>query len=155
MRFEHLVEINDFLNPIMPSLTREALWRGLLRSAEEPTQFLPDLDEAKIVAKSDAGMNRELRFGGTVIRDHVRLQPQEAIEIRTEHTPSIPAALRSIRIEEPVPGELFVRFVYEQFPMGHPPVTAECANALRNAWLQADRDLIARIRHLAEQPSKH
>ena len=60
-----------------------------------------------------------------------------------------------MRIEEPAPGELFVRFLYERFPQGHPPVADEYAVALRNAWLQADRDLIARIRFLAGEPPLH
>jgi len=155
MKFEHLVEVNDFLNPLMESLSREALWAGLLRSAERPRDFLPNLDEALIVGRDAGRLDRELHFGSTVIRDHVRLKPLEEIEIRSEATPSIPAASRVIRIEEPAPGELFVRFLYERFPQGHPPVAEEYAVALRNAWLQADRDLIARIRYLAGEPPLH
>ncbi len=155
MRFEHIVEINDFLNPLMESLSREALWEGLVRSAEEPAQFLPNLDEARILARTVDAIDRELRFGRTVIRDHVRLKPHAELEIRTEATASIPAARRAMRIEEPVPGKLFVRFLYEQYPQGHPPVSPEQGTALRNAWLQADRDLIARIRHLAAELPRH
>jgi hypothetical protein len=155
MKFEHLVEVNDFLNPLMESLSREALWEGLLRSAEDPRQFLPNLDEARIVARTPDGMDRELRFGQTVIRDHVSLKVPVEIEIRSEATASIPAARRAMRIEEPAPGELFVRFMYEQFPQGHPPLAAEYMTALRNAWLQADRDLIARIRYLSGEPTRH
>jgi hypothetical protein len=152
MKFEHLVEVNDFLNPLMESLSREALWAGLLRSAERPRDFLPNLDEARILEHQGDRIVRELHFGRTVIRDHVRLKPLEAIEIRSEATASIPAATRVMRIEEPAPGELFVRFLYERFPQGHEPVAEEYAAALRNAWLQADRDLIARIRYLASAP---
>jgi hypothetical protein len=155
MKFEHLVEVNDFLNPLMDALSREALWSGLLRSAEQPRDFLPNLDHALVVARSGGGLDRELHFGRTVIHDHVHVKPMEEIEIRSEPTPSIPAARRVMRIEEPAPGELFVRFLYERFPQGHPPVAPEYGIALRNAWLQADRDLIARIRHLATQPSRH
>lgn len=155
MKFEHLVEVNDFLNPLMDPLSREALWAGLLRSAERPRDFLPNLDEALILGRDGLRFERELHFGRTVIRDRVRLRPLEEIEIRTEATASIPAASRMLRIEEPAPGELFVRFLYEQFPQGHPPVADEYAVALRNAWLQADRDLIARIRFLAAEPPLH
>ena len=155
MKFEHLVEINDFLNPLVESLTREALWKGLLHSAEEPGEYLAAIDEAKIVAREPDGFDRELHFGSTVIHDHVRLAPLQEIEIRSVATPTIPAARRAMRIEEPAPGELFVRFVYEQFPQGHPPLTPEVAQALKNAWLQADRDLIARIRLLACEPPAH
>jgi acetyl-CoA acetyltransferase family protein len=137
MKFEHLVEVNDFLNPLMEALSREALWKGLLRSAEEPREFLPNLDDARIVARTADSLQRELRFGQAVIRDHVQVRPHAELEIRTEATPSIPAARRTLRIEEPAPGELFVRFLYEQFPQGHPPLNEEYATALRNAWLQA------------------
>jgi hypothetical protein len=40
MRFEHLVEINDPLMPLLTELTREQLWRGLVLRAEDPTQFI-------------------------------------------------------------------------------------------------------------------
>jgi len=153
MKFEHLVEVNDFLNPLMERLSREALWAGLVRCAEDPREFLPNLDEARILARTPDTLDRELRFGSTVIHDHVVLRPQAEVEFRTEATASIPAARRAIRIEEPATDELFVRFMYEQFPQGHPPLVGEYMTALRNAWLQADRDLIARIRYLAETSS--
>lgn len=155
MKFEHLVEINDFLNPLVETLTRETLWKGLLHSVEDPGEFLAAIDEAKILGRRADGMERELHFGSIVIRDHVRLKPLHEIEIRSEATPTIPAARRVMRIEEPAPDELFVRFLYEQFPQGHPPMTPEVGQALKNAWLQADRDLIARIRLLAAEPPLH
>jgi hypothetical protein len=155
MKFEHLVEINDFLNPLVETLTRESLWKGLLHSVEDPAEFLAAIDEVKILEQRTDGLDRELHFGRTVIRDHVRLKPQQEIEIRCDATPTIPAARKVMRIEEPAPGELFVRFLYEQFPQGHEPMTPEVAQALKNAWLQADRDLIARVRLLACEPPLH
>jgi hypothetical protein len=155
MKFEHLVEINDVLNPLVDTLSREALWKGLLRSAEAPDEFLAAIDEAKIISRRPGGFDRELHFGRTVIRDHVSVKTLHEIEIRTEATASIPAARRTMRIEEPAPGELFVRFLYERFPQGHPPMTPEVAQALCNAWLQADLDLIAHVRRLAVEPPLH
>ncbi|QJR11339.1 hypothetical protein DSM104443_02414 [Usitatibacter rugosus] len=155
MKFEHLVEINDFLNPLVETLTRETLWKGLLHSAEDPAEFLAAIDEVKILERRSDGIDRELHFGSTVIRDHVRIKPLQEIEIRTDATPTIPAARKLMRIEEPAPGELFVRFLYERYPQGHEPMTPEEAQALKNAWLQADRDLIAHIRLLACEPPLH
>ncbi|MBK9243241.1 MAG: DUF1857 family protein [Burkholderiales bacterium] len=40
MRFEHLVQINDPLQPLLTEVSREQLWRGLLRRAEQPTEFV-------------------------------------------------------------------------------------------------------------------
>ena len=40
MRFEHLVEINDPLMPLLTELTREQLWRGLVLRADDPTRFM-------------------------------------------------------------------------------------------------------------------
>ena len=48
MKFEHLIEINDPLNPLMDTLTREQLWRGLVLHAESPKLFVPHLDECTI-----------------------------------------------------------------------------------------------------------
>ena len=44
MRFEHLVQINDPLMPLLEPLSREQLWRGLVRRAEEPTRFVLGLE---------------------------------------------------------------------------------------------------------------
>ena len=43
MRFEHLIEINDPLNPLAEILSREQVWSGLMHRVDEPTLFLPGL----------------------------------------------------------------------------------------------------------------
>ena len=40
MKFSHLVQINDSLNPLIDSLPREQLWRGLVMRAENPLLFV-------------------------------------------------------------------------------------------------------------------
>ena len=47
MKFEHLVQINDPLNPLIDSLTRDQLWRGLMRYIETPGRFDPCLPYTK------------------------------------------------------------------------------------------------------------
>ena len=76
MKFEHLIEINDPLNPLIDSLTREQLWRGLVLHAESPKLFVPHLDECDISERSDSGFSRRLRYGELVIEDKVTLLPQ-------------------------------------------------------------------------------
>ena len=74
MHFEHLIEINDRDNPLVPDLTREELWFGLLCRAENPRPFLPGLDSCRIIERSDSELVRDLHFGATVIRDKVTLE---------------------------------------------------------------------------------
>lgn len=55
MRFEHLVEVNDPLNPLMDALTLNQIWQGLVLRVLEPTEFVEGLDEGIITARARAG----------------------------------------------------------------------------------------------------
>ena len=153
MRFEHLIEVNDFLNPLMERLTREQLWNGLVRSAEDPALFLPGLDRCTLLARTEDCVERELAFGRALVRDRVWLYPRERLEFHSERSALTPEATRTVTIEEPEPGELFVRFAYERKPQGHPPLSAEDAQFLAQAWLKADVDLMVKVRELARAAS--
>ena len=156
MRFEHLVEINDPLMPLLTELTRDQLWRGLVLRAEDPTQFIGGLDRATIDARRELSgiteLERTLDYGSFQVRDRVRLFPRQRSEIHTEAGASWPASRMSITIEEPSPDALFLRFVYE--------ATSEIAGeggldevtvALRQqAYQAADLDTVVRIRALVE-----
>jgi hypothetical protein len=151
MHFEHLVEINDLLNPLLDPLSREDLWNGLVAGHENPSAWLPGLDECRIVARTAEGFERELRFGSLRFRDRVRLMPHAAIEIASDPTPALPGARKNITLEEHGPGALFVRFTYERLPQGHPPMPPEHGEMLKQAWLASDLDLIVHVRSLAAE----
>jgi len=72
MRFEHLVKINDPLNPLIEPLTREQVWEGLLLRAEQPQVFMSHLEAARIVARGNACLASELDFGSFKVRDRAR-----------------------------------------------------------------------------------
>jgi hypothetical protein len=146
MRFEHIIVVNDLLNPLVEPLSLDQLWSGLVGSLEDPVRFLPGLDHARVTARVADGFRRELRFGHAVIRDRVRLVPRARLEVSSEPTPEVPALTRTLTIEEPVEGEFIVRFVYERHPEGHPPVAPAYLQVLEDAWIAADIDLIAQIR---------
>ena len=44
MNFEHLIQINDPLNPFVESMTREQVWQGIVLRAEQPQLFVIGLD---------------------------------------------------------------------------------------------------------------
>jgi Domain of unknown function (DUF1857) len=71
MKFEHLIEINDPLNPLIDTITREQLWRGLVIRAESPKLFVPHLDECEIGERESGSFQPPAlwRFGGARHRD--------------------------------------------------------------------------------------
>jgi hypothetical protein len=151
MRFEHLVQINDPLNPLIDPLTRDQLWRGLMRYIETPVAFVEGLDSGRVTSRDGNTLHRELHFGRRVVRDQVLLNPMEQLRVMTEATAEIPAGAMTVAIEEHGPEQFFVRFLYETFPQGHPTVPAEFQNAIKEAWRQAGIDVIRRIREYAEE----
>ena len=113
MKFTHLIEVNDPLNPLLAPLSREQLWRGLVLRAEAPGLFMPHLDECTIFERNGEVMLRELRYGSVVIRDQVTLLPQQQVQYRVPAQNDIVASSLDMTIEEPQPGALYVRFTYD------------------------------------------
>lgn len=156
MRFEHLIEINDPLNPLLDPLSRSQLWKGLVRRAENPVEFVLGLNRATIHERIEDGTETELKrtldFGAFEVHDRVRLAPLSHTEIRTQASPHFPASRLLIRIEEPHPDRLYLRFVYESdVADGSGELDVTTATLRNQAYESADLDTVARIRALAEQ----
>ena len=155
VRFEHLIQINDPLMPLLDTLTREQLWRGLVLRAEDPTQFVFGLEIATIHSRRHVGeeieLVRTLDFGSFKVDDRVRLLPQIRSEIHTPAGLTWPASRMRIEIEEPQPELLFLRFIYESDEIAGAGELDDVTTALRKqAYERADLDTVARIRALAE-----
>jgi hypothetical protein len=150
MNFEHLIQINDAENPLVPPLNRQQLWQGLLYRVEDPTPFLPGLESCTILERQAGELLRELDFGPATIRDRVTLV--EAESVRFDILPSATHAGGSltISIEEPEPGFLFLRFAY-QTTLASAPESEERAyiEYVKSAYHQSDVDCVRIIRTLA------
>ncbi len=152
---EHLISINPADEPGAFALTRAQVWAGLVLRAEDPAQFVFGLERSRILGRIEADgrieLERELDFGNFSVRDRVHLLPE--IESRTEVTASDlwPASSMTIRIEEPEPGRLFLRFVY-QSNEGEPQTEFDTMSLglRRQAYEKSDLDTAQRIRQLAE-----
>ena len=151
MKFEHLVQINDPLNPLIDPLTRDQLWRGLMRFVETPVAFVAGLDKGTVTTRRDNHLQRELQFGRLCVCDEVTLVPMQSIHVATRASPEIPAGSLTITIEDHGTELLFVRFLYQTFPMGHPPVGEEYRDAVKVAYKHAGIDIIRRIREYADE----
>ncbi len=156
MRYEHLVEINDPLNPLLEPLSRAQLWRGLVRRAEQPAAFVLGLVAATIHRRIQDGteveLERTLDFGPFQVHDRVRLVPLVHTQTHTAASAHFPASQLLIRIEEPAPEQLYLRFIYESDVADGAGALDAVTAALRNqAYESADLDTVALIRRLAEQ----
>ena len=150
MKFEHLIEINDPLNPLIDTLTREQLWRGLVLRADSPKMFVPHLDEATIDERDAGSFRRKLRYGAVVIVDRVTLTPPQEVRYDVAAQGEITASSLTMTIEAPTEDTLYVRFRYDD---GHDAATDQ-ANAMydefrKSAYQEADIDTIRIVRELA------
>jgi hypothetical protein len=152
MKFAHLVEINDPLNPLIDPLNREQLWRGLVLRAEIPKTFVPWLDRCNIIDRSDASISRELHYGELIVHDRVTFLPQEQVRYHVPPQGDIPASTLTMTIEEPEAGVFFVRFEYDDGASDVTDTVDAFYNEFRrSAYQEADIDTIRVIRQLAEE----
>lgn len=147
MKFEHLIEVNDLNNMLIAPLSREQLWQGLVLRAEQPELFMPHLDRCIITQKHEAGCSRELHFGELKIIDHVMYNPMQTVQYHVPTQNDIPQSTLKMRIEEPQPNALFVRFLYDD---GYDN-TSDAQQAMYNeykksAYYEADLETVRIIR---------
>jgi hypothetical protein len=152
MKFNHLIQINDILNPLVDPLTRAQLWRGLVLRAEEPQLFMEHLDDCRIFDKTVDGVSRELRYGNLTVCDTVTFLPLLQVHYQVPAQGEIGASNMRMRIEEPEPDALFVRFEYDIDQPADPTGEEEFYNEFRrSAYQAADIDTIRVIRELAAE----
>jgi hypothetical protein len=152
MKFEHLIQINDPLNPLIDTISREQLWRGLVMRAENPKMFIPHLDECSITSREGGSFKRSLRYGDLVVADTVILTPLQEVRFEVHEQGEISASSLAMTIEAPSEHTLFVRFKYDD---GHDAET-DAANAMydefkKSAYQEADIDTIRIVRDMAAQ----
>lgn len=149
MKFEHLVEINDPANPLLPRLSRDQLWRGLMHRVEDATPFLPGLDACVILARAGNELHRRLDFGAAAIHDHVTLAPGEWVRFDVAATGEHAGGRLTISIEEPAHEHLFLRFAYTT-TLGERADDADAGYAeyVKSAYFESDLETVRVIRAL-------
>jgi Acetylaranotin biosynthesis cluster protein L len=152
VRFSHLIQINDPFNPLIEPLSREQLWRGLVLRAENPLLFVLALDRFEIVEREENALTRVLHFGQLRLHDRVSFSPMEQVRYEIEAAGNSPAATLAMTIEEPEPGQLFVRFDYETLQdAASAPLDAFYSSFVKQAYVEADIDTISTIRRLTAE----
>lgn len=150
MKFEHLILINDPLNPLMDTITREQLWRGLVMRAEQPALFVPHLDECTLGERDASGLQRCLRYGDLVVNDRVVLDPMNEVRYEVPAQGEIPASLLVMKIEMPDQHNLMVRFTYDDGNPDSPDAASKMYDDFkRSAYKESDIDTVRIVRELA------
>lgn len=147
MNFEHLVEINDPGNPLIEPLSRNQLWQGLIMRAENPELSVMGLDACVVLERDNGYLRRELRFGKLRIHDEVFLTHMQSVRYEVMASESFPASQLHMKIEEPAPEHLFLRFIYSS-AMGEPEELVR--DHLKQAYIESDNDTVAVIRELGK-----
>ncbi|WP_186057405.1 SRPBCC family protein [Burkholderia gladioli] len=152
MNFEHLIQINASDNPMLPMLTREQLWEGLVLRAEQPQLFVIGLDSCEIQSRTDTVLERELHFGQATIRDRVTFTPNHQVRYDIHAADGEIGGSLTMTIEERGDAELFLRFEYRTTL----PETADSEDArqtqgiVKEAYRTADIDTVRLIREYAQ-----
>lgn len=156
MKFEHLIEINDPRNPMMPLLTREQLWQGLMFRAEDATHFLPGLDTCVILERGDGRLQRRLDFGRAAIEDTVTWRHLEWMCFTVARTGEHAGGTLTIAIEEPEESHIFLRFAYET-TLGETSGDEDAAYAefVKSAYRESDIETVRVIRALLAGGAAH
>ena len=145
MRYEHLVQINEPARPDIRPLSRTELWRGLVLRAARPELFDSSVDGTSTLEESETSQLREVRRSGRSVTERVELTPESLVAITAVSGSDLDGSRLEIRIEEPAPGALFVRFTYALSGAAVPTDEGE-RQALRQAYYFADLDTIRHIR---------
>jgi len=155
MRFEHLIQLNDPLMPLLDVLSREQVWRGLVLRAHDPVFFVMGLERCTIHSKSVDGevetLTRTLDFGPFQVDDQVTLKHLQQVDVHVPATDKWPRSHATVRIEEPEPEALFLRFIYEWDDQteAETALDEQTREIRQQAYVAADLDTVQRIRELA------
>jgi hypothetical protein len=152
MKFEHLIEINDPLNPLVDTITREQLWRGLVIRAEAPKLFIPHLDECDISERESGSFKRRLRYGDLIVEDTVLLTPLQEVRYEVPAQGEISASTLVMTIEAPTNAMLYVRFSYDDGKEESQDQASKMYDEFKkSAYQEADIDTVRIVRQMAEQ----
>ncbi|MGF6596627.1 hypothetical protein P3T23_001338 [Paraburkholderia sp. GAS448] len=151
MNFEHLIQINDPLNPFVESMTREQLWEGLVLRAEQPQLFVLGLDSCTILSRTDSTLERELHYGQATVRDRVTLAPNESVRYDILATESYVGGSLTMTIEQPDELQLFLRFEYKTtLPAADTEDTRQTNEIVKSAYRESDIDTVRLIRQFVQ-----
>ncbi|WP_144110547.1 SRPBCC family protein [Paraburkholderia sp. BCC1886] len=151
MNFEHLIQINDPLNPFVESMTPAQLWEGLVLRAEQPQLFVLGLDSCTILSREGNVLERELHYGKATVRDRVTLLDQRSVRYDILPTADYVGGSLTMTIEQPDDLQLFLRFEYATtLPVSNDQDAVQTQEIVKSAYRENDIDTVRLIRQFVQ-----
>ncbi|HKQ13943.1 MAG TPA: AtaL-like protein [Steroidobacteraceae bacterium] len=150
LHHEHIVRINDPANVAGAWLTREQLWAGLQHTVIAPELIDQSIDSVSIEEIGPSRLRREIHRGHRATTDEVQLVPHESLRISADAAGEFAGSTLEIRIEEPAPEMLFVRFTYDVRGLADSRDEDE-DRARRSAYQSSDIERICEARRYASR----
>ena len=151
MNFEHLIQINDPLNPLVEAMTREQLWEGLVLRAEQPQLFVLGLDTCTVLSRTGNTLERELHYGQATVRDRVTLLANQSVRYDILATESHVGGSLTMTIEQPDDLQLFLRFEYSTtLPVSDDEDARRTQEIVKSAYRESDIDTVRLIRQYVQ-----
>ena len=151
MNFEHLIQINDPLNPFVEAMTREQLWEGLVLRAQQPQLFVLGLDTCTILSRTGDTLERELHYGQATVRDRVTLLANQSVRYDILATESHVGGSLTMTIEQPDELQLFLRFEYTTtLPVSDDEDARQTQEIVKSAYRESDIDTVRLIRQYVQ-----
>jgi hypothetical protein len=156
LNFEHLIQINDPLNPFVEAMTREQLWEGLVLRAEQPQLFVLGLDTCTILSRTEDTLERELHYGQATVRDRVTLLANQSVRYDILATESHVGGSLTMTIEQPDELQLFLRFEYTTtLPVSDDKDARQTQEIVKSAYRESDIDTVRLIRQYVQGNKAH
>jgi hypothetical protein len=151
LNFEHLIQINDPLNPFVDSMTRDQLWEGLVLRAEQPQLFVMGLDSCTILSREGNVLERELHYGKATVRDRVTLEESRSVRYDILPTADYVGGSLTMTIEQPDELQLFLRFEYATtLPVSTDQDAVQTQEIVKSAYRENDIDTVRLIRQYVQ-----
>jgi hypothetical protein len=155
LNFEHLIQINDPLNPFVEAMTREQLWEGLVLRAEQPQLFVLGLDSCTILSRTESTLERELHYGQVSVRDRVTLLAKDSVRYDILATETYVGGSLTMSIEQPDELQLFLRFEYATtLPVSDDQDARQTQEIVKSAYRESDIDTVRLIRQYVQSPKE-
>ena len=139
------------VNPlgVVPILTKEQVWRGLVMKAENAVLFVPSITSCEIVERHAQGFLREVVIGADRFREEITLTPQVEVLFERVGTESNAGWITNV-ISESEHGLLLTFTFAVNIPGTEPDTPAEKKRGeeMRDSYVGAVKATLARVRQL-------